>query len=282
MVSHMRNDSPGNARQLGKFLDKYQKVTVLSGAGISTASGIPDYRDRNGKWKDAQPVQYADFIGSEKTRRRYWARSYAGWQRFSSAQPNAAHSALAILEEAGKVGCLITQNVDELHHQAGSRNVIELHGVLSRVRCLSCDGIQARTDWQSRLQAANPGWYSEVAAYRPDGDAILDANAYETFHVPACESCDGVIKPDVVFFGESVPKARVAAGLSAVEDNDALLIVGSSLMVFSGYRFARRAAELDKPIAILNQGKTRADDMADLKIDDDCLAVLTQTATRCA
>ena len=267
------------------FFDQNRSFTTLSGAGISTGSGIPDYRDRDGNWKHARPVQYADFVSGESTRRRYWARSFVGWQRVSNARPNDAHAALASLEAVGKADSLITQNVDSLHRAAGSRNVIDLHGVLSRVRCMACDGIEDRGSWQRKLERSNPGWRANVASIKPDGDAELDSAEYDEFDVPACLNCSGIIKPDVVFFGENVPKSRLAAALLAVETSDALLIVGSSLTVFSGYRLARRAAELDKPIAIINQGKTRADDLATIKIDADCQGVLANafnyTAGQC-
>lgn len=256
------------------FLDQAGSLAVLCGAGVSTASGIPDYRGRNGEKKHADPIQYGDFIKKPGYRQRYWARSYIGWRRFGRARPNAAHYALAELESLGKVDTLITQNVDRLHHDAGNQSVIELHGDLSKVRCVACDGVVARSDYQSSLKAANPGWHAEVFRYKPDGDAELAEKSYRSFRVPACPDCEGIMKPDVVMFGEAVPRDRVADATSAVERADALLVVGSSLMVFSGFRFARQAAALDKPIAIVNQGVTRADDMAALKVDDDCTQVL--------
>lgn len=259
---------------LADFLACARSVVVLSGAGVSTASGIPDYRDRDGQWKHAQPIQFGPFVSGEDTRRRYWARSYVGWQRFSAARPNAAHQALAELEKAVDVDTLITQNVDGLHAVAGSRNIIELHGVLSKVRCLGCNSTTPRADFQQRLQAENPHWHADVFRYNPDGDAELADGNYCDFVVPACLECGGIIKPDVVMFGESVPKDRVSKAMAAVERADALLVIGSSLMVFSGFRFARLAAAAKIPIAIVNQGRTRADDIATLKVDDDCATVL--------
>jgi NAD-dependent SIR2 family protein deacetylase len=249
-------------------------VTVLTGAGVSTGSGIPDYRDENGDWKHAQPMQFGEFAGSENARRRYWARSYVGWQRFGSARPNAAHTALATLESFGKVDTLVSQNVDGLHARAGSRTVIDLHGDLSRVRCLDCDTAMARKAFQSAMQVENAEWHADVFRYRPDGDAELAADNHADFRVPGCPACDGTLKPDVVMFGESVPAARVESAMAAVDRSDALLVVGSSLMVFSGYRFARRAAEQDKPVAIVNKGRTRADDVASVKVSADCADVL--------
>lgn len=259
---------------LADFLANARSIVVLSGAGVSTASGIPDYRDRDGEWKHAQPIQFSPFVRDEETRKRYWARSYVGWQRFSSARPNAAHQALAELEKAVDIDTLITQNVDGLHAAAGSRNVIELHGKLSKVRCLGCDAVTPRVEFQQRLQAENPHWHADVFRYKPDGDAELAEGNYRDFVVPACPVCGGIIKPDVVMFGETVPKERVSDAMAAVERANALLVIGSSLMVFSGFRFARLAAAAKKPIAIVNQGRTRADDIATLKVDDDCATAL--------
>ena len=266
------------AQVLSQFLREHQSVTVVSGAGVSTASGIPDYRDRDGNWKNAQPVQYSEFVGSEETRKRYWARSFIGWSTIWQAEPNAAHHALARLESSGAVDTVITQNVDGLHHRAGSRNVIDLHGRLQRVRCMDCDRRSSRKVWQQRLTAANPTWKADVDAYAPDGDAHLSDADTQSFVVPDCDNCGGMVKPDVVFFGENVPRDRVASAYDATDRAKALLVVGSSLMVFSGFRFARHAAERGKPIAILNRGRTRADDIATLKIDADCGTVLEQAA----
>ena len=272
----MQND----VESLGTFLSDKASVAVVSGAGVSTASGIPDYRDRNGDWKHTQPMQISEFVGSRDARKRYWARSYVGWQRFSKAEPNTAHHALASLESAGKVDTLITQNVDGLHQAAGSRRVIDLHGDLSNVRCLGCDAVTDRADYQRELRRANPDWHAEVHRYKPDGDAELAVNSYEDFAVPDCDTCGGVIKSDVVMFGESVPRERFQNAAQAIERTDALLVVGSSLMVYSGFRFARLARENRKPIAIVNQGRTRADDIADLKVEEDCSQAL-RTALRC-
>lgn len=266
------------SRQLADFLAENGSVAVVSGAGVSTGSGIPDYRDRDGNWKHAQPIQYQDFVKDFRFRQRYWARSYVGWQRFSAARPNAAHYALAGLEEAGKVDTLITQNVDRLHSAAGSRRVIDLHGDLGTVRCLACDATQTRSDYQEMLKAANPDWHAQVFRYKPDGDAELASNSHENFRVSGCAACDGIVKPDVVMFGETVPNERVQSASDAIDRADALLVVGSSLMLFSGFRFARQAREQDKPIAIVNNGRTRADDMAELKVEADCGDTLAAAA----
>jgi NAD-dependent SIR2 family protein deacetylase len=265
---------PPDVRSLAKFLADAESIVVLSGAGVSTASGIPDYRDRNGDWKHAQPIQFGEFVRSRAARQRYWSRSFIGWRRFSRAEPNDAHNALARLESAGKVDTLITQNVDELHARAGSRSVIDLHGRLSKVRCLGCDAVVERACFQDALEAANPGWQAEATEVRADGDAELSNESGTYFEVPDCEHCGGMLKPDVVMFGESVPRSRVEYARAAVERADALLVTGSSLMVFSGFRFARCAAAARTPIAIVNQGRTRADDLASLKVDADCIDVL--------
>ncbi len=259
---------------LQTFLADAGSLVVLGGAGVSTASGIPDYRDRNGDWKHAKPMEFGEFKRSDNARKRYWARSYVGWRRFSTARPNAAHRALANLESSGKVDTLITQNVDGLHQQAGSRSVIDLHGHLGKVRCIACGESQPRSAWQRLLKKANSAWHADVFRYKPDGDAELASHSHEDFSVPACSACGGVVKPDVVMFGESVPRPRVQQAFSAVDRADALLVIGSSLMVFSGFRFARYADAQHKPIAIVNQGRTRADDIATLKVTRDCAEIL--------
>lgn len=259
---------------LRSFLSRTRSLVVLSGAGVSTPSGIPDYRDRNGDRKHSPPIQFTDFMRSKAARRRYWARSYTGWQRFSRAQPNPAHHALARLERAGKMDTLITQNVDRLHSAAGNRRVIDLHGDLSKVRCMGCEARTERADFQRMLEHSNAGWRASATHYRADGDVALADDAAATFSVPDCAACGGVVKPDVVMFGESVPKDRVQTAMDAVERADALLVVGTSLMVFSGFRFARRAGEMGTPVAIVNRGRTRADDLAELRIDEDCSSFL--------
>ncbi len=249
-------------------------MSVLAGAGVSTGSGIPDYRDRNGAWKHPQPVQYTDFINSPAIRARYWARSFSGWRRIADARPNAAHHALARLELAGRVDRLITQNVDGLHQSAGSRQVIDLHGNLANVCCIGCRARFPRREWQRLLAAQNPEWHVTAAGFGPDGDARLDSRDTTPFRFPDCRRCGGIVKPEVVFFGEPVPKERVAAAADSVRRSDALLVIGSSLMVFSGFRFVRLAAEQRKPVAILNLGRTRGDALAALKVDGDCTKVL--------
>ncbi len=260
--------------ELASLIRAAGTVTVLTGAGVSTASGIPCYRDRDGYWQHPAPVQFADFVARDAVRQRYWARSFAGWSRQAGAAPNLAHRSLAGLEVLGVLDTLITQNVDGLHQRAGSRRVVDLHGRLDRVICLDCGHSLERSGWQDRLLALNPSFHARVAAMHPDGDAELAEPDVRQFAVPDCDACGGIVKPDVVFFGEAVPADRVADAMGAVERSGALLVAGSSLMVFSGLRFVRQAAELGKPVAIVNQGRTRADDVAALRIDADCGALL--------
>ncbi len=258
------------AGRLADWLQRHRKVFVLSGAGCSTASGIPDYRNEDGSWKRRQPVTYQAFVQDALVRARYWARSYAGWPIVAAARPNAAHCALAESERRGRVTMLVTQNVDGLHQRAGSLKVIDLHGRIGQVRCLECNAHVSRAAVQDELHRRNPQWAGLTAATAPDGDADLDALDFSTFATPRCPACDGLLKPDVVFFGENVPRERVAAAGEALLAANAMLIVGSSLMVYSGYRFARMAAEAGMPLAILTRGMTRADDLADMKIEADC------------
>jgi NAD-dependent SIR2 family protein deacetylase len=259
---------------LQSFVEKHQRIFVLTGAGCSTNSGIPDYRDSNGNWKRTQPVRFQAFVSDEMVRRRYWARSVIGWRRFGLAQPNDAHRALARLEENGRCTLLVTQNVDRLHQAAGSEAVVDLHGRLDLVRCMACATPVRRANFQHKLIELNAAWQSLDAEALPDGDADLDHLDFSGFMVPACE-CGGILKPDVVFFGENVPRNQVAAAQTAIEQADALLIVGSSLMVYSGFRFAQMAARRDIPIAAVNLGKTRADDILVLKVEERCETALS-------
>ncbi|MGJ4909033.1 NAD-dependent protein deacetylase [Bradyrhizobium sp. HKCCYLS2033] len=259
---------------LKSFLDSHRRIVVLTGAGCSTNSGIPDYRDNDGQWKRTPPVTYQAFVGSDETRRRYWARSMVGWRRFGRAQPNGAHHALARLEAQGRCALLVTQNVDRLHQAAGTSNVIDLHGRLDRVRCMGCGAMLSRADFQDELAGANPHWMAHDAADAPDGDADLVGVDFATFTVPACRACGGILKPDVVFFGETVPREVVATAREHVEQADAMLVVGTSLMVYSGFRFVRAAADRNIPIAAVNLGRTRADDLLSLKVEAPCDAAL--------
>ncbi|CAM3577996.1 NAD-dependent protein deacetylase [Halomonas lysinitropha] len=256
----------GNLEALAAFVARYPRLAVITGAGVSTASGIPDYRDDRGDWKRPPPMQHQLFMASHAARQRYWARALVGFQTLQQARPNAAHAALARLESRGHVNGVITQNVDGLHQRAGSRRVIDLHGRADRVRCMGCGARRMRYDLHAELADRNPHWLEAGARAGPDGDADLEAD-FSGFRVPDCTRCgDGIWKPDVVFFGDSVPRTTVEAAYGLLAESDALLIVGSSLMVFSGFRFAREAARQGQPIACLNLGRTRADEFYALKV----------------
>jgi NAD-dependent deacetylase sirtuin 4 len=242
-------------------------AVVLCGAGMSTESGIPDYRGPQGSLRSRKPMTYREFVQSEEARRRYWARSASGWRLIARARPNEAHAALARLEAHGEVAGVITQNVDRLHHAAGSRRVIELHGALAEVRCMDCGAAEERKDLQLRLQTANPGWDFDGSEAAPDGDAELQADSTAAFSIPGCRVCGGTLRPNVIFFGENVPAARVQAAAQLVDDASFLLVAGSSLTVYSGYRFVQRAAARGIPVAILNLGPTRGDPLARLRVD---------------
>src|SRR5688572_26210622 len=262
------------ANALREFIERHAKLFVLTGAGCSTASGIPDYRDADGEWKRGRPIMLQDFVAHEHSRKRYWARGLIGWRRMRAAQPNDAHLALAALESHGRIVQLVTQNVDGLHQAAGSRNVIDLHGRADAVRCLTCERRVTREQVQADLVERNPRFAALDAVEAPDGDAALEGIDFAAFDVPACDACGGLLKPDVVFFGERVPAARVQRAFAAVDEADAMLVVGSSLMVYSGYRFANAMAGAGKPIAAVNLGTTRADDLLTLKVTAPCADAL--------
>jgi NAD-dependent SIR2 family protein deacetylase len=255
-----------------------RRIVALTGAGVSTRSGIPDYRGPETRRRARSPVRFADYVANERSRARYWARSAVGWTRFSRATPNAAHDALAAMEASGAVSAILTQNVDRLHQRAGSRRVIELHGALEETRCLDCGTIEARHDVQARIVADNPGFAPDVIALAPDGDVDLEDAAIAGFRAPRCMRCGGTLKPNVVFFGESVPRATVDRAIEAFDEAEVLLIVGTSLAVFSGHRFARRAVDHRVPIAIVNLGECRADPLATVRVEADCADVLPALA----
>ncbi|WP_067824713.1 NAD-dependent protein deacetylase [Nocardia inohanensis] len=255
-----------------------RRIAVLTGAGISTDSGIPDYRSPHAKPRT--PMTYQQFVADPVFRQRYWARNHVGWRFMDAARPNPAHRALTQLERAGIVTGLITQNVDLLHTKAGHRAVIDLHGIYLRVRCLSCNDLTSRLTLADRLEAANPGFAAahpidglEVA---PDADAAIPETA--TFRMVDCLRCNGLLKPDIVYFGEPVPKPRVEAAYAMVDAAEALLVIGSSLTVMSGLRFARHAAKTARPVVIINRGPTRADALATLTLDSGCAPTLTALA----
>lgn len=251
---------------LQHLLAEKERLFVLTGAGISAESGIPTYRDHRGNWQRSNPIQHSEFIHRLDKRQRYWARSLVGWEYVARAQPNFVHFELARWEAEGFVNILVTQNVDSLHQKAGSKNVVELHGAMSDVVCMHCADISSRAALQPRLRSENPSLASFVAKALPDGDADIDDFDMSAVTVPDCEKCGGMLKPDVVFFGDNVPKERVDSTYQALENSDLLLVIGSSLQVFSGYRFCKRAVELGIPIACINQGDTRADGLFDVKV----------------
>ena len=254
------------ASRLARLLDG-RRIVALAGAGMSTESGIPDYRGPETARRARNPMQARQFLHEPASRARYWARSMNGWPRIAAARPNPAHEALAALERAGRLAGTITQNVDGLHQAAGNERVVELHGALARVRCLGCGEIEPRAALQERLIAENPSFYRWDTALAPDGDADLDHDAFTDFYVPICLACGGTLKPDVVFFGENVPARVTDAAWALFDEAEALLVVGSSLTVFSGYRFVRRASERGVPVAIVNLGPTRGDEHAALCVD---------------
>jgi NAD-dependent SIR2 family protein deacetylase len=259
---------------LRQFLARSERLFILTGAGCSTDSGIPDYRDGEGAWKRAQPVLFHSFMQERSSRQRYWARSLVGWRRFHRAQPNDAHRALAQLEREDRVEALVTQNVDALHQAAGSQDVIDLHGRLDFVRCMACGKRMPREEMQAELVRINRAWADLDARSAPDGDADLETRDFSSFEVPDCAACGGILKPDVVFFGESVPAERVTTAMRRLAHSDAVLVVGTSLMVYSGYRFVHAAAQSGKPIAAVNMGRTRADALLTLKVTESCSSAL--------
>jgi NAD-dependent SIR2 family protein deacetylase len=269
MESRWIGSSESDLSQLSELVSILRdlRVAVLTGAGCSTESGIPDYRGPVTRRRERDPILYGQFVGDEAVRRRYWARSMVGWPRMRAARPNAAHRHLARLERDGAIRGIITQNVDRLHGAAGSRRVVELHGALAEVRCLSCPERIERDALQEELVRRNPAWAEQHAAeLAPDGDADLPEAVPADFDVPAC-TCGGILKPDVVFFGENVPRERTDAAWCLLDESDALLVVGSSLTVYSGYRFVRRAADERKPIGIINLGDTRGDEEAWVRVE---------------
>ncbi|WP_110654947.1 NAD-dependent protein deacetylase [Salinicola halimionae] len=263
----MFDEADHDVDALVEFVLRHPRLFVLTGAGVSTDCGIPDYRDARGDWKRPPPVSHQAFMGSHGVRQRYWARSLVGFRALAAAHPGEAHAALATLERQCRITSLVTQNVDGLHQKAGSRRVIDLHGQADMVKCMNCGATRMRHALHDELAQRNPEWLSLSAEVGPDGDADLDGYDFSTFEVPGCHRCHvGILKPDVVFFGDNVPKPRVEQAFSALEEAAGMLVIGSSLMVYSGFRFARRAAKSGKPMACLNLGATRADDLFDLKL----------------
>jgi NAD-dependent SIR2 family protein deacetylase len=263
-----------HAARLAAFLDRHPRALVLTGAGLSTASGIPDYRDRDGARRGRPPIHGPDFRKYEHVQKRYWARSMIGWPVLARSRPNGGHHAIAGLEKIGRIGSVLTQNVDGLHGQAGSHSVLELHGNIHSVVCLDCSALFPRAFVQGQLLDANPHMLHAEATPLPDGDASVEPAELAGFRLPQCVCCAGTLMPNVVFFGDNVPAARTAIAFDQMARADALLVVGSSLMVYSGFRFCRMAQAEGKPIAAINLGRTRADDMLDIKIEESSERVL--------
>ncbi len=256
------------------FVHRYPRLLVITGAGCSTAAGIPAYRDEHGAWKQREPMRFHVFTGDAHARKRYWARSMLGWRTMAHAQPTAAHHALAQLERADRINLLVTQNVDGLHQAAGSQAVVDLHGRIDTVCCLGCGTRSPRRALQHELMVRNPDWLGLDARSLADGDADLEGRDFAAFEVPDCPHCGGLLKPDVVFFGESVPRERVAAVRESLAQADAVLVAGSSLMVYSGYRFVEEAVAAGKPVVAVNRGRTRADPVLTFKVEEDVGAAL--------
>lgn len=260
--------------QLINVLKNKHKIWILTGAGISLASGIPTYRDDKGQWKSANPIQHNEFIQYESYRQRYWARSMVGWKLSGRALPNAAHHAITAMQQTGKVSQIVTQNVDNLHTVAKANNVIDLHGRLTEIKCLQCDTIFKRSEFQPRLVKNNPLLDQYEAEIRPDGDANVEDFDMSSITIPACEKCGGVLMPNVVFFGGIVPKSRVEKAFNTLAESDCLLVIGSSLKVFSGFRFPKWADQNKLPLYAVNQGEMRGKEMFDFILPESCEEVL--------
>ncbi|MTV27130.1 NAD-dependent protein deacetylase [Nitriliruptoraceae bacterium ZYF776] len=276
----MRDTGSDDLRALRELFAR-GRVLVLTGAGISTDSGIPDYRDATGRRRHAAPMTYDRFCGSEVERQRYWARSHLGWERIGGARPNVSHLVVAQLQQAGLVDAIVTQNVDGLHTAAGSTDVIDLHGRLDAVVCLGCGSRRPRIELGWRLDCVNPGFRERArrdtpgGAVRPDGDVVLDDEVTSRFRVVSCRRCGGVLKPDVVFFGEHVPRERFHRALAHLDEAASLVVLGSSLAVGSGYRFVTAARRRGLPVAIVSRGVTRGDGHATVRVDADLATTLT-------
>ena len=266
MTTRVEHDPTAAASALAEFIQSHGPITVLTGAGISTESGIPAYRDGRGQWQRPQPVQHRDFMSQGLTRQRYWARSLIGWPVMQQAQPNLAHQCLADLEHSGYITGIITQNVDRLHQSAGARAVLDLHGRADEVICMNCGYRCERAQMHAWCRDLNPEFAAYEAQAAPDGDADLETD-FTGFQVAPCPQCGGILKPDVVYFGDHVPGERVAQARAWLSSSGGLWVVGSSLMVFSGFRFCRQAHAENQPICSLNLGQTRADDLLTLKLD---------------
>ena len=260
------------------ILGSHRPWVALTGAGISSASGIPTYRDHKGIWLGSHPIQHDEFTSDPLKRQRYWGRSALGWPRVSGAQPNESHTALVKLEQAGLLTGVITQNVDRLHQRAGSQHVIDLHGRLDQVKCLDCGHVTTREVIQNWIETHNELPNTSALTLRPDGDADLPGHYVANFKVPQCEECGGVVMPEVVFFGGRVPGPVVDECYQVVDAAEGMLVIGSSLSVYSGLRFCRYAVDQGKPLIILNQGQTRADDLCTHKFSSEPFTLMAECA----
>jgi len=272
--------------KLQDFVDNCTSILILTGAGISTESGIPDYRsEKVGLYArtNHKPIQHQEFMKSKYVRQRYWARNFVGWSTFSGVRPNSSHLILTTWQQRGKISQIVTQNVDRLHHKAGCKAVLELHGSAYDVKCMNCGFAIDRHDFQNLLTDSNPSFSTSSIEMRPDADADLPQEMINNFQLPHCNNCQdavqGFFKPDIVFFGDNVPKERVEKVYSELESSDSLLVIGSSLQVYSGYRFILKANELNKPVAIINIGETRGDKFAHIKLSGKCSDVLSKICT---
>lgn len=274
MAESSKRPDRDDLQRLQDFLADKRNLVVLSGAGISVGSGIPTYRDEAGNWKRSNPIQHQDFMSRKSARHRYWLRSYSGWPAVASAVPSPSHHVIAELERRKIVKMVVTQNVDRLHQHAGSRSVIDLHGRLDEVICMCCKKVIPRHDLQLKLTLLNPS-FSQQGEIAPDGDAEVEEDSVPCVAVPTCENCGGILKPNVVFFGDNVNKSIVQRVYDGIDDSDGMLIVGTSLKVFSGYRFCRYAAHQGKPIASINPGLSRGDELIQTIVRSDSDDVLT-------
>ena len=248
---------------------------VLTGSGVSVDSGIPTYRNNDGKWMRSKPVEISDFLDSCEARKRFWLRNMLGWKFMSKAIPNSNHQYLSTLQKKGQLNCIVTQNVDGLHQKAGSSNVVDLHGRIDTVTCVTCGLKFSREYIQNLLIEKNPKFAEITGKILPDGDAKIDNVNYQSFNVLDCPNCGGILKPDTVFFGESVPKKIVERTFKLLDTSPGILVIGSSLATYSGYKYCRYAKENNKRVLIINKGPTRADDIADIKVSEDCALVLS-------
>lgn len=284
--NHTSSNNPlihlSNLETLISALSNKKKIWILTGAGISASSGIPTYRDDKGEWKSANPIQHKDFIEHESYRQRYWARSMVGWKLTGRAKPNATHHAIAALQRTGKVSQIVTQNVDGLHNAAGAENIIDLHGRLSEIRCLDCNEVSKRMDYQPRLVKNNPELDDYKATIMPDGDANVEDFDMSRITIPPCSNCGGVLMPNVIFFGGMVPKQRVDKAFCTLAESDCILVIGSSLKVFSGFRFPLWASQNSMPMYAVNQGEMRGKEFFDIIVTEPCEEVMPIIANKLA